>query len=263
MFLVIRYVKDGHMVGSVKSATRAIDVLRYFEQKREPTRLNALCRDLGFPQSSTTALLKTLTVMGFLSYNIADRTYFPTLKVNAIGGWIPAALFGSGQILEAVERIHASTRETVVVVFKNDIYVQYIIARLSSHPIRHHVDEGSMRPMTSTVLGWLLMSTLKDSQVDNIIRRCNIAAGLPVSANVPDILRNVRLAREQGYAYGENAPSFGGATVGVVVPTTIQGQPVVIGCGGVLERVRENREHYLAVLRREVAILGQGFSSVN
>lgn len=239
----------------MKSAVRAIEVLGFFEHHHEPAALKTICAALGFPQSSTTALLKTLQTMGYLSYDIATRTYAPTMKVHALGDWIPAALFGSGEILRALENVHAGTRETIVVVTKNDIYVQYIAARISTHSIRHHVDEGSMRLMTTTTLGWLLMSTLKDAEVDNVVRRCNIAAGLPVSANVSEIVKEVRRARENGYVYGENAPTVGGATIGVVLPVTIKGQPVVIGCGGVLERVRSNRQLYLDVLRREAAAL--------
>lgn len=247
------------MNASVKSAMRAVDILRYFEEHRAPARLNSLSQALGFPQSSTTALLKTLTAMGYLSYNIEERTYFPTLKVDAIGAWIPAALFGSSQIMTAVENIHAATRETVVVVLKNDIYVQYVLAKISSYQLRHHVDEGSMRLITSSVLGWLLMSTLKDREVDNIIRRCNIAAGLPTSTGVEETISQIQHARDQGYAYGENTPVLGGATIGVVLPARLNSQPVVIGCGGVLERVRQHRDEYLAVLRKEVAALTLDF----
>jgi DNA-binding IclR family transcriptional regulator len=235
---------------SVKSAVRVIEIIHFFEEERQPSTLKRLCEALGYPQSSTTALLKTLTAMGYLSYNISDRTYFPTLRVDALGHWIPTAVFGSGQIINALRALHDATNETIVIATKNDIYVQYIATAISTHSIRHYVEEGSMRLMTTTVLGWLLMSKLKDSEVDNIIRRCNIAAGLPVSSNVQDILTHVKIARERGYGYGENSPVVGGATLGVVLPTTIQGQPVVLGCGGVLERVRENKQSYLSSLKK-------------
>jgi len=256
MLSFIIYVKrEIFMLGTIKSAFRAVGVLGYFERTLAPASLKTLCGALGFPQSSTTALLKTLTASGYLSYDIGNRLYFPTMKVNAVGSWIPATLFGGGEILDAVDRIHARTQETVVVVSKNDIYVQYIVTKVSTHQIRHHVDEGSMRLMTSTLLGWLLMTKLKDSEVDNLIRRCNIAAGRPTSENLEEILGKVRRLREDGHGYTENAPSLGGATVGLVLPITIQGQPVVIGCGGVLERVREYRHEYLEVLREESAAI--------
>lgn len=242
---------------AVKSAARVFDVLGYFERTREPASLKVLCQALGFPQSSTTALLKTLTSMGYLSYDIENRVYFPTMRVNAIGDWIHAAVFGSGGILKAVNNIFAATRETVVVVTKNDIYVQYIVTKISTHPIRYHTEEGSMRLMTSSVLGWCLMSTLSDSEVDNITRRCNIAEGLPASSNVNERMNQIRLIRDRGHAYAENIHTLGGATLGLVLPVSIQGQPVVIGCGGVAERMRENKDAYLTVLKKEAAAVAE------
>lgn len=238
---------------AVKSAARVFEVLSYFERIREPASLKALCQALGFPQSSTTALLKTLTSMGYLTYDIENRVYFPTMKVSAIGDWIHAAVFGSGTILKAVNNIAEATQETVVVVTKNDIYVQYIVTKISSYPIRYQIEEGSMRLMTATVLGWCLMSTLTDAEADNIIRRCNMAAGLPASTNVNEMMSQVRLVRSQGYGYAENIHTLGGATIGLVLPVSIQGQPVVVACGGVAERMREHKEHYLSVLKREAA----------
>ena len=49
--------------------------------RRSPTRL-------GYPQSSTTVLLKSLIVLGYLNYDRKARTYVPSLKLASIGGWI-------------------------------------------------------------------------------------------------------------------------------------------------------------------------------
>lgn len=231
---------------SVKSAARAISILGHFQDVREPQSLKLICDRLGYPQSSTTVLLKTLTQMGYLNYDRVRRLYFPTMRVTALGDWIPAVLFSQGEALEIIRDVRHATQETVVLVIRNDIYLQYLVTLQSSHPLRFHVEEGSMRLLTNSTLGWLLMASLKDKEADNLIRRCNIAAGVPASANLAEILDEVKLARERGWVYGENTPFLGGATLGVLLPSTIQGQPAVLGCGGVLERMRENQEQYLA-----------------
>lgn len=234
---------------AVKSAARAIEVLSHFGRVREPQSLKTICEGLGYPQSSTTVLLKTLTSLGYLNYDRVRRVYFPTMKVASLGEWIPTALFGRGEALEIMRDVHHSTQETVILATRNDLYIQYIATRESSHPIRFHVPEGSMRLMTTSAVGWLLMSTLKDHEVDNIIRRSNIVAGLSASANLKEIVEHVRVARIRGYGYAENTPLMGGATLCVILPTLIQGQPVVLACGGIIERMRENKSRYLAVLK--------------
>jgi DNA-binding IclR family transcriptional regulator len=240
--------EDNMVEAGVKSAARAIEVLSYFGRVREPQALKTICEGLKYPQSSTTVLLKTLTRLGYLNYDRVRRVYFPTMKVASLGEWIPASLFGRGEALEIMRDLHHSTMETVVLATRNDLYIQYIAAIESSHPIRFHVDEGSMRLMTVSTIGWLLMSPMKDQEVDNLIRRSNIAAGQAASANMKEVIEQVRLARIRGYSYAENTPFLGGATLCVTLPTLIQGQPVVLACGGVLERMRENRSRYLSLL---------------
>lgn len=212
-----------------------------------------ICDGLHYPQSSTTVLLKTLTVMGYLNYDRVRRVYFPTMKVAALGDWVPAALFGQGEVLELLRDLHHSTGETLVLATRNDIYLQYIMTIESSHAIRFHVEAGSMRLLAGSSLGWLLMSSLKANEIDTIIRRSNIAEGHASSLNLAEINAQVERARDAGHSYGENMPFLGGGTLGITLPHLVQGQPVVIGCGGVLERMRANRDRYLALMKAGVA----------
>ncbi len=235
---------------AVKSAARAVEVLEFFGTVREPKSLKAICESLQYPQSSTTVLLKTLTSMGYLNYDRRLRVYFPTLKVTALGDWVPQALFGNGRALEAMRDVHSATGEAVSIAIKNDIYFQYIKVIQSVHALRFHVAEGTMRPLTQSAVGWLLMSTLKGDELDNVIRRANIAAGKAEAVKVSDMVAQVSEVRRLGYSAAENVPFLGGGTLCVLLPMTIQGQPVVLGLGGSLERIRANRARYLAVLKR-------------
>lgn len=229
-----------------------MEILGHFHTARVPQSQKTICESLGYPQSSATVLLKTLTAMGYLNYDRVRRVYFPTIKVTSLGEWIPASLFGQGQILETMRDVHSATNETVVLATRNDIYIQYIAALESSHDLRFHVQTGGMRLMTVSAVGWLLMSVLKDKEVDNLIRRSNIAAGRGASVNIDKVLEQVRIARSRGYAYAENTPFLGGATLCVLLPVLVQGQPVALACGGVVERMRKNRSQYLSLLQKVV-----------
>lgn len=238
------------MSPAVKSAARAIEILNYFASVREPQPLKSICDALGYPQSSMTVILKTMMNMGYLNFNRTQRVYFPTTKVTSLGDWIPVALFGQGKALEVMKDLHYATKETVVLTTQNDIYIQYVSIIESSHALRFHVPEGALRLITSSAIGWLLMSKLKDRDIDTLIRRANIADGKPAAADMNTILGHVKLARERGYSYGENTPFLGGATLCVTLPTMVQGQPVAIGCGGIVERMRQNFPAYLALLQK-------------
>lgn len=240
----------------VKSATRAIEILEYFKKVRQPRAMSEIALSLGYPQSSSTVLLKTLVTLGYLNFDRRERVYFPTPKVTSLGDWIPRALFGTSRVLEAMHDVHAATGEGIWIGTKNDVYMQYVQTIQSVHALRFHTDEGSLRPLTQSAVGWMLMSTLSDDKLDNIIRRANIATEKASDrVKVSEMIERIRDIREKGYCSTENIPYLGGATISVLLPVTIQNQPVAIGLGGAVERIRVNHDRYLAVLQRTVKLM--------
>lgn len=235
----------------VKSAARAVELLEYFARVRGPAPLKQICAALRYPQSSTTVLLKTLTAMGYLSYNRRRHLYFPTAKVTALGDWIPSAMFGQGKILEIMRDVHSATGETVSISIQNDIYLQYIRLILSTHALRFHVDEGAMRLLPHSLIGWVLMSKMEDEEIENLLRRARIAAsGSIPTPGLGELMASIAKIRREDHAYAENIPFLGGAAICTLLPVTILDQPVVLAIGGPVERMRMHHARNLALLRR-------------
>ena len=239
----------------VKSATRAIEILELFKRGRQCLAMSQIALELGYPQSSATVLLKTLVNLGYLNFNRRDRVYFPTPQVTSLGEWIPRALFGSSRVLEAMRDVHAATGEGVGISTKNDIYIQYIQNLHSTHAIRFVIDEGTLRPITQSGIGWTLMSTLSDREIDNHVRRANIASDKSHRVTQQFILERINEIRDNGHCYVENVPFLGGATLAALLPLRIQNQPVALSLGGALERMRDNHDRYLDILRQAIASL--------
>ncbi len=238
------------MVSTVKSAGRVLEVLDFFRQRRVPTSLKEIAEHLHYPPSSATVLLKSLTHLGYLSYDRSTRTYFPTLQVATLGDWISHALFGQGEIFELMQDLHRASGEAVSIALQNDTHLQYIRVIQSVHALRFHTEEGSQRPLTQSATGWLLLSTHSDALVERLVRRANIAT--PDSQERQPLalmLERVAQARRDGAMYAENIPLTGGATVAVLLPIQVQGKAVVLGMGGTIERIRPNRDKYLQRMR--------------
>lgn len=236
----------------VKSATRAIEILEYFKGIRQPRAMSEIALALGYPQSSTTVLLKTLVTLGYLNFDRRERVYFPTPKVTSLGDWVPRALFGTTRVLEAMRDVHAATGEGVGVSTKNDVYLQYVQNLDSIHPLRFVIPEGTLRPLTLSGIGWTLMSTLPDDKIDNLVRRANIASDKSERVTVSAILERIREIREKGYCFSLDIPFVGGATISMLLPIKIQNQPAVLFLGGAKQRFLDNHDRYLAVLQRAV-----------
>ncbi len=245
----------------VKSAARVIEVLELFAAAPHPTSLKDISTKLKYPQSSTTVLMKSLVSLGYLNYDPSKRVYFPTLRVTSLGNWIPAALFGEGHILDVMNDIHNATGETVALGVLNDVYVQYIKVIQSNHTLRIHIAEGSMREATRSAAGWLLLSQKSDDEVDRLARRANIAVkSIGERVNVNDFVRAMPQVRRDNWAYTENLPILGAATVCVPLKAKLQGQPVVLGMGGPVERLRALRPKALQLLREGAALIDEAAS---
>jgi DNA-binding IclR family transcriptional regulator len=185
---------------------------------------------LGYPPSSATVLLKTLVGLGYLNFDRKRRVYFPTPKVTSLGDWIPKTLFGNSRVLEAMRDVHAATGEAVAIGTTNDVYLQYVKIVQSIHPLRFHVDEGTLRPLTQSALGWLLMSTNVRREGRQTRSPCEHRYAERVRrVKLPEMMKRIRQIRGKGYCSAENVPILGGATICVLLPTTIQNQPVALG----------------------------------
>ena len=240
---------------TVKSAARALALLEYFRSERAPRSLKAIVEALGYPQSSTTALLKSLTTEGYLNYDRVHRLYFPTLRVVALGDWIePVLMGGNGQLLEAMRDVHNATGETVSLGLLNDVYLQHVRIIQSVHAMRFHTEEGTMRPAVRSSLGWLLLSTHTAEQIERLVRRANIAINKPAErVDVDAMVAHILSIKGQSQIYVEGMPFADGATMCALLPVAINGQPVVLGLGGSLERMRAHQKAYATALRRAVA----------
>ncbi|MFV0474206.1 MAG: IclR family transcriptional regulator [Pikeienuella sp.] len=237
----------------VKSAARAFEILEYFRISRQPRSMSELAAGLGYPLSSATVLLKTLVKLGYLNYDRRARVYFPTTKVTGLGDWVPRALFGAGQVLEAMNDLHAATGEGIFIGAKNDVYLQYIQTRESIHALRFHIAEGAIRPITKSVAGLVLLAALPPDKLENTVRRANIATQKTADrVKLPDVIEQVAEIRRKGYGYAENFPFAGGATLAMILPVLVQNQPIALALGGVGDRFRKNHDRYLLALRKAV-----------
>ncbi len=241
---------------SVKSAIRVMEVLELFEKTREPCSLKEIIEHLQYPQSSTTILLKNLVSIGYLNYDRQRRKYFPTLRLARLGSWVPAALFGNGRVFDVMNDLNKITGDFIGLGIQNDVYVQYIKNIQSTYPVHFAVPEGSMRLMTNSAAGLMLLAALDDRRADYTIRRANIAVDRPEDrVKVDDIMAMLPRIREQGFSYTENVPILGAATLCVLLPKKVHGQPIVMSVGGLVDRIRPRKNELVRLLKRSAASL--------
>jgi DNA-binding IclR family transcriptional regulator len=83
---VLDATKEKHAV--VKSVARVLRILAIFDDVQRGMRVGEIAERAGYPQSSTSVLLQSLTKLGYLEFDPIDRSYIPTMQVALLGSWI-------------------------------------------------------------------------------------------------------------------------------------------------------------------------------
>lgn len=239
---------------AVKSALRTFEVLELFAERRAPLHLNEIYTALGYPQSSTTNLLKSMVLLGYLNYNRATRTYLPTMRVNALGSWVASYTHSDGRYRELVETLQQRTDETAVLMTQNDLFIQYLYIKAPDHEFKRPPLDGGMRMLVDSCGGRALLSRMSDRQIDTICRYTNyyeMAGSDRVS--VDEIMREIRWIRQVGYAFVPARPTPDVSSYAMALDVDLHGIPLALGVGGMVKRLEQKKLPILAAMRDVIA----------
>jgi DNA-binding IclR family transcriptional regulator len=245
-------------MSKVKSAVRVLEVLEQFADAGRPLRLKDLAGGLGYPVSSTAALLKSLAECGYLSFDRTSHHYYPSNKLPELGSRLASAAM-DGILTEAMHGLQHATGELIVVGTPNDIYVDYIKALRSTHAVQLYSPAGTRRLMVQSGMGWLLLSRMDRPAALRIYRR-TIAAGELGAADFSErqLVERLQKLRDKDHAftrssdYARTEAHRGGAIISMLVPTPANHRALVLGVGGPADRLDKNRETITRHMRAEV-----------
>lgn len=240
---------------SVKSADRALEVFELFAELKRPIAMREIVANLGYPQSSANYLLKGLCDRGYLNFNKVGHTYFPTAKLRSLGSWIEGHLPENTAVYDAMRALRAKFGETVAVGTQSDVHLQYLKAIESDYVVRYHIAEGDRRPLLEASMGLMLISQYNDGYLESICLRTNQLLGHK-RFKTKEILAKVAEIRKLGYCFLEDRTTpYHAATIAMFLPLQYNGQPLVIGLGGVFDRIHKRRDAIVKTMRIELSKL--------
>jgi DNA-binding IclR family transcriptional regulator len=236
--------------GVVKSAGRALQILEFFDDTRRWANMVDVSRALGYPESSTSILLRSLVMMGYLEFNRYTRAYHPTNRVRLLGSWVEPKLFEGDAVIRLMERVNKESSDAVILGARNSTNAQYIHVEQLRTSLYPRIPTGTVRPISASIVGYALLSRMQESEVGQLTRRVNSEAHNPEQVNkVADVLERVAEVRRNGYVCVRSKLRPGTSVLAMPLPAELSHSPLVIAIGGVTERV-EAREAELAQLLR-------------
>jgi DNA-binding IclR family transcriptional regulator len=239
----------------VKSAGRVLRILELFDVLKREALVSEVSELLGLPQSSTSVLLRSLVVMGYLSYNAPTRAFAPTTRVALLGNWVNAPLLSDGPLIRLMHRLNVRTGQAVVLAIRNHIWSQYIHVVQATSSVRLYVMKGSRRPLACSATGLTLISDLSDSEITRIGVRYN-AEPQEVDVKVPVsvLLERVQAVRMNGYAFQHDTVTAGAGVIAMRLPSLEKSEErLSIGIAAPTEILRDNKDDFVVALHEEIA----------
>lgn len=191
----------------VKSADRSLDVLELLAAHADGLTLSDIVSALGWPKSSTHALLHTLVARRYVDLSGPERRYRIGVKAAELSaGYIS----GHGLLARtraALVELAVRCQETARVAVLDGIDVLYLAEEESDQRMRLISPLGGRVPAHATAAGKALLAGLTDEEVIGRFRAAGLEAGrLPRLAwrtvgSLPDLLRDLAEIRRLGHAH--------------------------------------------------------------
>ncbi|OAN65869.1 hypothetical protein A7X12_14065 [Sphingomonas sp. TDK1] len=238
----------------VKSAGRVLKILELFDILRREAPVSEVSSLLHMPQSSTSILLRSMVVLGYLQFNPESRMFKPTTRVALLGSWINGPMISDGRLMQLMERINARTSMSVVLAARNRVWSEYIHVVQSPNPVRLFMVKGSRRPLVRSGTGLALLAGLSDPEIKRIVIRTNDEAGRNgQQVGISTLMEQVVQTRQNGWAFTFDTITKGGGMIAMRLPMLENNEELVLGLAGRTQQLKDNLEEYLTVMREEIA----------
>lgn len=241
------------MLSPIKSTKRAFEIFEYFQIMQRPLSLQTISKALQYPASSASVLLKSLVALGYLDYDKDRRKYLPTMKIADLGSWVQSAVFGDGRIAGLMDRLSAKFGETVTLAVQSDLYAQYLYLVPSRLPIWYRIPIGTLRPLTSSGSGLMLLSRKSETEIEKIVKRINFHQLDAARPELDVILEMTRNCRTDGHIFSKHSIEPGAGGISVLLPEDRFGRSLALGVHGPVDRLEPQWEAIVAALRRAAA----------
>jgi len=234
---------------TVKSAARVMQILELFDDVRRPAAVMEIADALGYPQSSTSALLRSLVYLGYLEYDATSRTYFTSMRVALLGSWISPHFVAEGAIIRMMRELSQKTGDTIVLATRNGLFAQYVHVIQATSPARLHMTLGTVRPLAYSGAGYAMLSQLPISDATRIITRYNAELdGSQNPVSVREVLNILETTRKRGYAMTTGIQTAGGGIIAAPISQGPDKPLMAVGIGGIAEILQARETELSAIL---------------
>ncbi len=239
-----------------KSVSRAFALLELFRRERRPLTATAIETALGLPQASALVLARELAALGYLSFDRAARSYFPSARLGELAGWLGAADLPARRLHDLVDEVARATCETTSLCCANGLHLQIEHFALGTLPGSIVMQSGRAAPLPCSGAGRAVLATGSDAEAQRVIdevRRREPRYRFDAAQAALDLVA----ARRRGYLVTYDLMIPGVGAVAFPLPRAATGGGFALVIGAPTPRVRSDAARLVrlcrGILRRRFA----------
>ncbi|WP_374344438.1 IclR family transcriptional regulator [Phenylobacterium sp.] len=241
----------------VKSAARTLEIFEYFDEARRPAHIQEVALALGYPHSSTAALLRSLADLGYLDYSVEDKTYFPSIRVSLLGHWVGDEVLPLRRIQQQMRDIAEQTQMTVVLGAVSGGYCQYVRVIEGTTPIRYHVKAGTRRCLVRSTLGRVLLAMEPpDVRARMVAEALAVWDGDEAPPPVEEVAGDLAQVAGRGHAFYAGLVNENAAVLAIPLAVSPPARPLALGLAAPKDLFRSRRAELLKIMRDVLGSLG-------
>ena len=205
----------GSAPGSVKSATRTLDIIEYVVAAGRPLVAQEISTALSIPVSSLSYLLSTLVERDYLQRQGRRYTTGPGLERLQVRSGTFAPI---DRVAPLVRTLRVQLNETVSFWVRHGWEVEPIATESSAQALRYAVDTGTRLPMHALASGKALLAALPPEELDEYFADTRFEKFTPSTiASEAKLRRELDQIRKTGFAYTDEEYSLGIKGIGRIV----------------------------------------------
>lgn len=198
----------------IPGLSRGLRVLEIIAEAGGPMTIAEIGKKLGVSRSSAFRITYTLRHMGFLSTDKGDKLFDLGPRILGLG----FSYLNNQDIIEIakphLEKLRDLTEVSSHLAIRAGKEVLYLDNITPNTSFVSNISTGERRPVYASVLGWVLLSSMGDDEIDELFADVefeSLTEQTPKSAK--ELIKRVRQAATDGYVISRGVIQRGGSTI--------------------------------------------------
>ncbi|MCC3860974.1 IclR family transcriptional regulator [Pseudemcibacter aquimaris] len=198
----------------IPGLSRGLKVLEIIAEAKKPLTIAEIGKKLGVSRSSAFRITYTLEYLGFLLTDQSGKLYSLGPRVMGLGF---SYLNDQGIINIArphLEKLRDLTKVSSHLAIRDGAEVLYLDNIAPNTSFVSNISTGERRPVYASVLGWMLLAGLGDSEIIDIFGDDEFTILTEhTPKTIDELIANVRKVSVAGYAVSRGFVQKGGSTI--------------------------------------------------